>query len=98
MRRPKPRGSEITVGVPPELHPASKALVQQFAAEIAEKLRAAEIKYGYRNGWKTDDWEAECREHMREHMSKGDPLDVAIYAAFMWARGWSTADTCREGD
>lgn len=85
------RTGGILVTVPHELHPDSKQLVQRFAEELGCKLRAAEEKYGYSDGWLTEDWETECREHLIEHLGKGDPRDVAIYAAFMWARSWSTA-------
>jgi len=81
----------LIVVVPPELHDDSKQLVQQFAEELARKLRSAEAKYGYSDGWLRQDWEAECRQHLHEHLAKGDPRDVAIYCAFMWARGWGTA-------
>ncbi len=89
MRRPRP---SVTVPIPDGLAPASARLVRDFAQALASKLRAAEEKYGYREGWLSQDWEAECRQHLREHMEKGDPRDVAIYAAFMWQRGWSTAN------
>lgn len=82
---------ELLVTVPESLHPDTKQLVRHFAEELAHKLRLAEERYGYRDGWLTQDWEAECREHMHKHIAKGDPRDVAIYCAFMWARGWSTA-------
>ena len=88
MRRPRP---SITIPIPEGLAPRTVDLVRDFALAIASKLREAEQKYGYRDGWLTEDWETECRQHMREHMAKGDPRDVAIYAAFMWRRGWSTA-------
>lgn len=78
------------VVMPQELHPDSKLLVQFFAEELARKLRAAEEKYGYAAHWLTDDWETECRRQLGAHLDKGDPVDVAIYAAFMWARGWPT--------
>lgn len=90
MRRQPPTGSQITITVDPELHPMSKFLVERFSAALAAKLRAAEEKYGYSDGWKTDDWETECRRQLYLHAEKGDPRDVAIYAAFCWARGWST--------
>lgn len=82
--------TRLSFTVPVELHPQSKNLVQGFAYALAEKLRAAELKYGYGDAWRTDDWAAECQREIRHHMEKGDPRDVAIYAAFMWARGWST--------
>lgn len=84
------RARVVLVTVPEEMHVDSKRLVQRFAEELARKLRAAEERYGYGNGWLTQDWEAECRQHLLDHLAKGDPRDVAIYAAFMWARGWKT--------
>ena len=72
------------------LHPDTAKLVDDFADALAEKLHATEVKYGYTNGWLTDNWENECRGQLQDHISKGDPLDVAAYAAFMWRRGWST--------
>lgn len=74
-----------------ELHPETTRLVNSFAISLAHKLLAAEKKYGYSDGWLTDDWEVKCRADLLEHVHKGDPLDVAAYAAFCWARGWSTA-------
>lgn len=73
------------------LHPDTAALVSNFAVALAAKLRNAEQKYGYSNGWLTDNWEAECRQQLDKHVAKGDPLDVAAYAAFMWRHGWRTA-------
>jgi len=77
---------------PAALHPQTAELVNSFALALARKLLAAESKYGFSDGWLTDDWEAKCRADLRAHVLKGDPLDVAAYAAFCWARGWSTAD------
>lgn len=73
------------------MHPNTKAMVAEFATALATKLEWAEQKYGYRDNWLTDDWEAECRQKLLEHIRKGDPLDVAAYCAFMWKRGWPTA-------
>jgi hypothetical protein len=72
------------------LHPATAALVREFSDALASKLRAAEIKYGHTTGWLDDDWEGECQSDMIAHVMKGDPLDVAAFAAFCWKRGWST--------
>lgn len=73
------------------LHPQTAALVNRFAYELASKLAKAEAKYGYRDGWKREDWEAECRAQLNIHVAKGDPLDVAAYCAFMFHHDWSTA-------
>ena len=66
-------------------------LVAGFAKALLEKLRAAEAKYGYKNDWARADWEAECQQHLADHLAKGDPRDVAAYAAFCWHHGWKTS-------
>lgn len=81
-----------------ELDGDTARLVQDFSIALAAKLARAEQKYGYTNGWLTQDWESECREHLLDHLQKGDPLDVAAYAAFMWRRGWSTSPLPTERD
>lgn len=83
--------TELLMRVPSLLHPDTKSLVMRFAEAIANKLRAAEKKYGYSDEWTCDDWMDECRQHLREHLEKGDPRDVAIYCAFLWHHGESTA-------
>lgn len=70
--------------MPKDLHPATKKLVFQFAMALADKLHSAEQKYGYSDGWLTDDWMDECRAKLLEHIEKGDPRDVAAYCAFLW--------------
>lgn len=74
----------------PELHPETEALVDGFAFNLKVKLEAAERKYGLGDRWRTDDWESDCRTGLSRQVEKGDPLDVAAYAAFCWAHGWST--------
>lgn len=76
-----------------ELHRDTALLVNSFAIALAHKLLAAQQKYGFTNGWYTDDWEDKCRADLLAHVAKGDPLDVAAYAAFCWAREWPTS-TC----
>ncbi|MDC7788006.1 hypothetical protein PQJ75_14005 [Rhodoplanes sp. TEM] len=85
------RTTHITIPVPAELHVNTRQLVATFAEALAAKFREAELKYGHADGWLWDDWEEECRRGLMEHVAKGDPRDVAIYAAFLWHRGWSTA-------
>ncbi|RUR69034.1 hypothetical protein EJP67_18410 [Variovorax guangxiensis] len=80
-----------------ELHPETCDLVAQFSRALAEKLAAAEKKYGYSNGWKRADWMDECRAKLLEHVAKGDPRDVAAYCAFLWHHGEKTG-TARELD
>lgn len=74
----------------PVLHHKTSDLVARFARALAEKLAAAEVKYGYTDGWLSPDWMDECRAKLLEHVEKGDPRDVAAYCAFLWHHGAST--------
>lgn len=76
---------------PVNLHPRTADLVKRFAVALAKKLRLAEEKYGFGDGWADDHWEKECLAHFHSHIEKGDPRDVAAYCAFMWHHGWITA-------
>jgi hypothetical protein len=73
------------------LHPKTAELVCRFSVALAEKLLAAEVKYGYSDGWLSPDWMDECRAKLLEHVEKGDPRDVAAYCAFLWHHGEKTA-------
>lgn len=84
------KGEPEPVAWPANLNPRTLDLVQRFALALAKKLRLAEEKYGHTDGWSRDDWEAECRDHLYQHLEKGDPRDVAAYCAFMWHHGWIT--------
>lgn len=76
--------------MPLGLHPDTQKLVTDFCTAIAEKLYKAQLKYGYDTDWKQDGWPSQCQAHFHQHISKGDPRDVAAYCAFMWWHGWST--------
>lgn len=80
------------------LHPRTADLVARFARALAEKLAAAELKYGYSDGWLSPDWMDECRYKLQEHVFKGDPRDVAAYCAFLWHHGASTARPIDEAE
>jgi hypothetical protein len=71
-------------------HARTNALIDRFARAVKRKLARAEAKHGWRNAWARDDWEGECRSHLARHLLKGDPLDVAAYAAFCWHHAWPT--------
>lgn len=73
------------------LHPHTINLVVRFARALAAKLAAAEVKYGYSDGWLSPEWMGECRAKLQQHITKGDPRDVAAYCAFLWHHGESTA-------
>lgn len=74
-----------------QLHRETKTMLERFAAALEGKARDAEIKNGFSDDWRRDEWEAQCKADLLRHVLKGDPRDVAIYAAFCWARGWSTS-------
>lgn len=80
----------VTFEVPDELHPETAGLIARFATALAEKARASEIKYGFRDSWARPDWEKRCQRELMEHVKKGDPRDVAMYSAFCFHHGWST--------
>ncbi|MBU9829831.1 hypothetical protein J1779_07790 [Rahnella sp. FC061912-K] len=80
-----------TLLMPDVLHENTKALVIGFANAMAAKLYKSEQKYGWSDEWMQDDWQDKCLTDFNHHISKGDPLDVANYCAFMHYHGWSTA-------
>ncbi|MBG2703596.1 hypothetical protein F1516_30755, partial [Klebsiella michiganensis] len=86
----KINGEMIIAGRVDGLHPTTAALVNDFATALAEKLRKAELKYGYSNAWTNNGWMTECLADFHRHIAKGDPRDVAAYCAFMWYHGWKT--------
>lgn len=73
------------------LHPRTARMVRSFAGALGHKLRAAEMKYGHADEWASKDWEERCQADLMDHVLKGDPLDVAAYAAFCWSNKWRTA-------
>ena len=84
---------KLALGFPPECtnpHPDTVALIDEFCAALKKKARDAEIKYGYSTGWMSTAWRELCVSQLSEHVRKGDPRDVAIYAAFCWFHGWPT--------
>ncbi|HFT1547268.1 TPA: hypothetical protein ACH27V_000856 [Klebsiella quasipneumoniae subsp. similipneumoniae] len=86
----KINGEMIIAGRLDGLHPSTAALVNDFATALAEKLRKAELKYGYSNAWTNNGWMTDCLADFHRHIAKGDPRDVAAYCAFMWYHGWKT--------
>ena len=83
--------SNHIISLPDGLHRDSANLVRDFAMALGEKLRAAEVKYGYGASWKKEDWQAECIANLVTHLGKGDPRDVAAFCAFAWHHGWSVS-------
>jgi hypothetical protein len=79
------------VPYPSNLHHETAQLVAKLAFRLAIKLRKAERKYGFTDGWRDDTWMDRCQAELSAHVAKGDPLDVAAYCAFCLHHGWSTA-------
>lgn len=62
------------------------ALVDKFAAAMKSKLRRAATEKG-RGGWDDPAWSIdEIKAALLAHVDKGDPVDVANFAAFWWNR------------
>ena len=78
-------------GKRPDPGEAIDDLVDRFAVALRAKLRAAEAKRGWEGAWAIPDWEEGCQADLLHHVGKGDPVDVAAYAAFCWHHGWPTS-------
>lgn len=76
--------------LPANIKQETVELVSGFMTSVASKLHDAEMKYGYEFDWMKPGWEDECRQHLMEHIQKGDPRDVAAYCAFLWFHGEKT--------
>lgn len=76
---------------PPPADDAEADLVARFSAALLAKLRASEAKYGWQRAWTKPDWQDELPAKLLQHVHKGDPIDVAAYAAFAWHHGWSVS-------
>lgn len=79
----------LQLNMPDKLHGRTAELVRNFAEEMAEKLLLKQTEYDL---WPSAHWEKDCRHEMLMSVTKGDPLDVANYCAFMWFHGWRTFD------
>jgi hypothetical protein len=66
--------------------------IRHFSHDVYNKAMLARDKYGFHPlGWATPDWQEELQKGIAEHLQKGDPRDVAVYAMFAWFHGWGTA-------
>lgn len=81
----------LTITVPENLHPATAAAVRRFAVAMAAKLEKAQLKYGYQDDWKRSEI-SDLQQDLQDHFDKGDPLDVANFCMFLWARGAGVHD------
>jgi hypothetical protein len=73
------------------IHGELVLLIFGFALALFRKLVRSERKYGWGGGWKRNYAERILRLDIRRRLAKGDPIDVAAYAAFAWHHGWSTS-------
>jgi hypothetical protein len=70
---------------------ALDALVAAFASDIVRKLTRKALEG--KSGWDDPDWTTEQIEQaLRDHVDKGDPVDVANFAMFLWNRQPHTED------
>lgn len=76
---------------PIALAPKTQHLVAEFAQALAGKLYEAQTKYLVWDSWADGGWRADCQTKLLAHVLKGDPRDVAAYAAFCWFHKWPTA-------
>lgn len=96
--------AQYTIGLPGDLNSNTTKLVLDFANAMGRKLFAAQQKHDYEDDWKQDveggGFESDdvLRECMFQHMLKGDPVDVANYAAFAAYHGATTAPDADEAE
>jgi len=74
-------GASTTVAADAAAPHADDVAVDRFAAAMKEKLRLARAKG--RGGWEHC-YPSILSAMLREHVEKGDPLDVANFCAFLW--------------
>lgn len=71
--------------IPDEMDVERVNLTILFANAIAERLSQAGEKFSNKNIFDSAIFDANyCREKLAECMNEGDPIDVAIYSAFLW--------------
>lgn len=93
MTRPlannSPKGSFTEILLPYGITDASKALLSSMFVRIIDKFVAAEVKHNWQDEWRTASKEV-IQKRFHEHVQKGDPADVAIFAIIMMYHGYST--------
>ena len=63
---------------------ALSALIEDFSNALCKTVISKYIEKK-RTGWDTEEWDIDdIKQQLIEHIKKGDPLDVAAYAAFWW--------------
>jgi hypothetical protein len=74
------------------------ALTVRFACAMFHKLRLSEAKYHWAGQWRRTLTQQQNAQRLAEHSNKGDPRDVAIFAAFAWYHKWSTSKWRSQGE
>lgn len=83
--------SPRSIWLPDTLSTAAKDMLNEFFYTIGQKMAKAQEKYNYNDDWARADWGDECRSELRKHIAKGDPVDAAIYCAFLQHHNEPTA-------
>lgn len=68
---------------------AAEAAIKTFAWCMEQKFMQSYDKG--RRGWDNPEWAPEIRQQLLEHVDKGDPVDVGLFAAFAWFHKQSLA-------
>lgn len=57
--------------------------VDNFTEEMKKKLRSK--SHAGKHGWADPNWKKkDIIQQLRKHITKGDPVDIANYALFLW--------------
>lgn len=89
----------LTICAPDNLSEGVQKQMQSFATALASKMFMAEVKFRAEHGhdfdvdeWREAHWKDQCLAGFKEHLAKGDPIDIAAYCLFMHYHGWSTTE------
>lgn len=77
---------KISVDLPEGMHIETAFAVQAVAEALARKLHITDGKGGLEANGDANNHEKDCRRQLTEIAAHGDPLDVAVCAAFIWAQ------------
>lgn len=89
---------KVEIDIPDGLRPETVRLVTGFATAMAAKLMVTQVKRANeedildRREWdQVGPWEYELNRCLVAAVGKGDPIDVAAYAAFAWGLKYRTS-------
>lgn len=75
---------------PTKLSNDTVALLNVFRNDFERKMIQSQVKYGYADTYLKDGIVPYLQTSLREHMVKGDPLDVAILCFMLWVHSAPT--------